>query len=59
MLISLEYQRDEIIAAVKNQKVANTEWSTIEAKLLKEMNVKVKDEDLKEAFSEKLGTNEE
>ncbi|WP_274309038.1 peptidylprolyl isomerase [Solibacillus daqui] len=56
---ALEDQRDEVIAAVKDQKVANTEWSTIEAKLLKEMNVEVKDEDLKEAFSETLGTNEE
>ena len=51
---SLEDQKDDIIAAIKERKVANTEWSTIEAKLLKEMNVEIKDKELQGAFSATL-----
>ncbi len=47
---SLEDQKEDITAAVKKQKVASTEWATIEAKLLKEADVKIKDADLKGAF---------
>lgn len=47
---SLKEQKDDIKAAVKEQKVASTEWETVEAKLLKETNVKIKDADLKGAF---------
>lgn len=40
------------------QKAATTEWATIEAELLKEANVVIKDEDLANAFSETLGAEE-
>ena len=47
---SLEDQKEDITAAVKEQKVASTEWETVQAKLLKETKVEVKDADLKGAF---------
>jgi foldase protein PrsA len=47
---SLEDQKEDITAAVKEQKVASIEWETVEAKLLKETKVTIKDADLKGAF---------
>lgn len=54
---SLEEQKDAIIETLKAQKVAQTEWATVEAKLLKEAEVVIKDKDLQGAFSGSL--NEE
>lgn len=51
---SLDEQKDDIIAAIKTQKAYMTEWATIEAKLLEEANVVIKDQDLAGAFSETL-----
>lgn len=51
---SLEDQKDAIKMAITEQKVAETDWSTIEAKLLKEMNVEIKDQKLQAAFSDTL-----
>ena len=47
---SLEDQKEEITSIIKEQKVAATEWTTLEAKLLKEAKVEIKDTDLKGAF---------
>ena len=47
---SLEDQKEDITATVKEQKVASIEWETVQAKLLKETKVEVKDADLKGAF---------
>ena len=55
---SLEDQKEEIMKTLKEQIVANTEWGTVEARLLKEANVTIKDADFKGAFSATL-TEEE
>ena len=41
----LKEQKDAIKATVKEQKVASLEWETVEAKLLKETKVTIKDAD--------------
>lgn len=51
---SLEEQKEDIEATVLAQKVSTTEWETIEAELLKEANVVIKDKDLVGAFSDIL-----
>lgn len=52
---SLEDQKEDITTAIKAQKVASTEWATVEERLLKEANVEIKDADFKGAFG---GTDE-
>ena len=47
---TLKEEKDSIVKAIKAEKAANTEWETVEAKLLKEANVKIKADDLKGAF---------
>ena len=47
---SMKEQKEDIKAAVKERKVASTEWETVQAKLLKETKVEIKDADLKGAF---------
>lgn len=48
---SLKDQKDSIIEAIKAQKASETEWETVEAKLLKEAKVDIKAKELKGAFS--------
>lgn len=48
---SLEDQKDKIKETIKAQKASNTDWATVEARLLKEVKIDIKDEDLKNAFS--------
>lgn len=55
---SLKEQKEEITKTLKERIVANTEWETVEARLLKEANVTIKDADFKGAFSAAL-TEEE
>lgn len=55
---SLEDQKEEITKTLKERIIANTEWETVEARLLKEANVTIKDADFKGAFSAAL-TEEE
>ena len=52
---SLEDQKEQITALLKEKKAAETDWATVEARLLKEENVQIKDSDLKGAFG---GTEE-
>ncbi|KGR82864.1 peptidylprolyl isomerase [Lysinibacillus odysseyi] len=44
---TLEEKKDEITEAIRNQKA---DWPTIQAKLVKDAKVEVKDKDLKDAF---------
>lgn len=55
---SLKEQKEEITKTLKERIVANTEWETVEARLLKEANVTIEDADFKGAFSAAL-TEEE
>lgn len=48
---SLEDQKDKIKDTIKAQKAGSTDWATVEARLLKEVKIDIKDEDLKNAFS--------
>lgn len=48
---SLEDQKDKIKDTIKAQKAGSTDWATVEARLLKEVKIDIKDEDLKSAFS--------
>lgn len=48
---SLEDQKDKIKDTIKAQKAGSTGWATVEARLLKEVKIDIKDEDLKNAFS--------
>lgn len=55
---SLEEQKEEIKKKLIERIVANTEWETVEARLLKEANVTIKDADFKDAFSITLNEEE-
>lgn len=54
----LEEQKEEIKKTLRERIVANTEWETVETRLLKEANVTIKDADFKGAFSETLNEEE-
>lgn len=47
---TLEEKKEEIIAAIKDQKAATIQWETVEARLIEEAKVDIKDADLKAAF---------
>ena len=51
---SLEDQKDDITQKLKEQKAAATDWEEVEARLLKEYDVVIKDDSLKGAFSDTL-----
>lgn len=55
---SLEEQKEEIKKTLIERIVANTEWETVEARLLKEAHVTIKDADFKDAFSATLNEEE-
>ncbi|MER2121726.1 MAG: peptidylprolyl isomerase [Solibacillus sp.] len=55
---SLEEQKEEIKKKMIERIVANTEWETVEARLLKEARVTIKDADFKDAFSATLNEEE-
>ena len=48
---TLKDEKENIIKALKEKKAAATDWSEVEARLLKEAEVEIKDSSLKEAFS--------
>lgn len=52
---TLEEKKEEITEIIKNQQAATIQWETVEARLVEEAKVEIKDEDLKAAF----GLNEE
>ena len=47
---TLEEKKEEIIKAIKDQKAATIQWETVEARLIEEAKVDIKDADLKAAF---------
>lgn len=47
---TLEEKKEEIITAIKDQKAATIQWETVEARLIEEAKVDIKDADLKAAF---------
>jgi len=47
---TLEEEKENITEALKEQKAATTDWATVEARLIEEAKVEIKDEDLKSAF---------
>ena len=46
----LEDKKEEIVEVIKDQKAATIQWETVEARLIKESKVDIKDKDLKAAF---------
>lgn len=47
---TLEEKKEEIIEKLKDQKAATIQWDTVEARLIEEAKVDIKDKDLKSAF---------
>lgn len=55
----LEEVKEEITQKIKEQKAMNTDWATVEARLLKEAKIDIKDKDLSSAFADPNATDEE